>query len=168
MTDRTLYNHQAKASAEFFTGYWFGTRAFPIIWPPSDETPHPLCEHLKNKYIMECSHKRGGFASFFLRLDEENQQKLIDAYNQGPEYYCKFLDLTEDFPKNTYQHYKGGKYQVIGSALHSETLEPLVVYKPLYLSEQFPKETLWVRPEKMFESNVEVNGNIVPRFKKIQ
>ena len=31
-----------------------------------------------------------------------------------------------------YRHYKGGEYEVIGVARHSETLEPLVVYRPLY------------------------------------
>ncbi len=36
--------------------------------------------------------------------------------------------------KGVYEHYKGKRYEVIGVALHSETLEPVVVYKPLYES----------------------------------
>lgn len=31
-----------------------------------------------------------------------------------------------------YRHYKGGEYEVIGVARHSETLQSLVVYRPLY------------------------------------
>lgn len=30
-----------------------------------------------------------------------------------------------------YRHYKGNEYEVIGTARHSETLEPMVVYRPL-------------------------------------
>ena len=33
-------------------------------------------------------------------------------------------------PLGHYRHYKGGEYDVIGVARHSETLEPLVVYRP--------------------------------------
>jgi len=59
-----------------------------------------------------------------------------------------------------YRHYKGKFYRVIGTARHSETLEPLVVYKALY-----GKRGLWVRPLKMFKQKVKVEGNSVPRFK---
>ncbi len=61
-----------------------------------------------------------------------------------------------------YQHYKGGMYEVIGLAHHSETLEELVVYRALY-----DQGSLWVRPLKMFLEQVEVEGNFVPRFKYI-
>ena len=59
-----------------------------------------------------------------------------------------------------YKHFKGGEYQVIGLARHSETLEEFVVYKD-------EKGELWVRPLKMFLEEVEVNGQKVPRFKYI-
>lgn len=61
-----------------------------------------------------------------------------------------------------YKHYRGKKYKIIGVAKHSETLEDLVVYECLY---ENPKSKLWVRPEKMFEEQVEINGQEVPRFK---
>ncbi len=35
-----------------------------------------------------------------------------------------------------YKHFKGGEYQVLGVAKHSESLETMVVYKPLYELEQ--------------------------------
>lgn len=59
-----------------------------------------------------------------------------------------------------YKHYKGKEYEVIGIAKHSETLEELVVYKALY-----GEGALWVRPFKMFEEEVEVDGQKIPRFK---
>ena len=62
-----------------------------------------------------------------------------------------------------YIHYKGNRYEVIGVALHSETLEPMVVYKPLY-------ETiapLWVRPYEMFVESVDIDGESTPRFRRV-
>jgi hypothetical protein len=58
-----------------------------------------------------------------------------------------------------YRHYKGGEYEVIGVARHSETDELLVVYRPLYNS-----TGLWVRPLAMFVESVTHNGEVVPRF----
>lgn len=58
-----------------------------------------------------------------------------------------------------YRHYKGGEYQVIGTARHSETDELLVVYRCLY-----DNDSLWVRPLAMFMERVEVDGQEVPRF----
>lgn len=62
-----------------------------------------------------------------------------------------------------YRHYKGQHYEVIGLAHHSETLEPLVVYKALYET-KFGSDSLWVRPQSMFCGTVEVEGRNVPRF----
>ncbi|MCH8500831.1 MAG: DUF1653 domain-containing protein [Aliidiomarina sp.] len=58
-----------------------------------------------------------------------------------------------------YRHYKGNEYQVIDIARHSETEELLVVYRPLY-----GERALWVRPLDMFAEEVEVNGELQPRF----
>lgn len=58
-----------------------------------------------------------------------------------------------------YKHYKGNLYQVMEVATHSETLEKVVVYRPLY-----GERALWVRPLAMFTEEVEVNGLMVPRF----
>ena len=66
-----------------------------------------------------------------------------------------------------YQHYKGNIYEVIGVARHSETLEPMIVYRALYDSTEFGKNALWVRPEKSFCDNVIVDGNEFPRYKLI-
>ena len=51
----------------------------------------------------------------------------------------------------THRHYKGGLYRVLGTARHSETLEPMTVYEHLW-----PHEPgLWVRPLDMFHGNLE-------------
>lgn len=58
-----------------------------------------------------------------------------------------------------YRHYKGNLYTVLGIALHSETGEELVVYRP-----EYGERRLWVRPRAMFLENVTANGQVVPRF----
>lgn len=61
-----------------------------------------------------------------------------------------------------YRHYKGNEYLVIGVAKHSETTEPMVVYKALY-----GDGGLWVRPLSMWNETVEVNGVLYKRFEYI-
>ena len=61
-----------------------------------------------------------------------------------------------------YKHYKGNEYEVIGVAKHSETLEDLVVYRALY-----GDYDLWLRPLKMFEEIIEVDGKKIKRFEYI-
>lgn len=61
-----------------------------------------------------------------------------------------------------YRHYKGNEYRVVGLARHSETLEALVVYEPLY-----GERGLWVRPAAMFTGTIELGGRRVPRFERI-
>ena len=64
-----------------------------------------------------------------------------------------------DTPLGRYRHYKGGEYDVIGAARDSETLAPLVVYRPRYNA-----SGLWVRPHAMFFGEVEIDGQRVRRF----
>lgn len=61
-----------------------------------------------------------------------------------------------------YRHYKGGEYEVLGVVRHSETLEPLVLYRPLYNASGD-----WVRPYAMFGEQVEIDGRLQPRFTRI-
>lgn len=65
----------------------------------------------------------------------------------------------ESISPGRYRHYKGNEYQVIATARHSETEEPMVVYRQLY-----GDHSLWVRPLAMFREQVEVEGRQVPRF----
>ena len=61
-----------------------------------------------------------------------------------------------------YRHFKGKEYQLIGIASHSETLEPMVVYKALY-----GDKGLWVRPASMWSETVNKDGYCGPRFQYI-
>lgn len=70
-------------------------------------------------------------------------------------------DPTEPKP-GRYRHYKGNEYEVIGLARHSETMEPLVVYRALY-----GEHGLWVRPRDMFLESVDIEGKRLPRFARI-
>ena len=62
-----------------------------------------------------------------------------------------------------YRHYKGNLYEVIGVAKHSETEEQMVIYKCLY-----GDFSLWVRPLTMFLDTIPVDGDLVPRFAKVE
>ena len=64
--------------------------------------------------------------------------------------------------KGQYRHYKGLRYEVIATVRHSETLEPLALYRPLY-----GEGALWVRPYAMFFETVVIAGVEQPRFARI-
>ena len=65
-------------------------------------------------------------------------------------------------PPGLYRHYKGNLYEVVDTVRHSETLEPLTLYRALY-----GERGLWVRPAAMFMEEVVVNGIQQPRFAKV-
>lgn len=58
--------------------------------------------------------------------------------------------MQREIEPGVYRHFKGNRYEVIGIARHSETDEPMVVYRPLY-----GKGGLWVRPLQMFAGEVD-------------
>ncbi len=58
-----------------------------------------------------------------------------------------------------YRHFKGGEYEVIGIAHHSETMEDMVVYRALYGDRE-----LWVRPASMWNETVTRDGVTHDRF----
>ena len=61
-----------------------------------------------------------------------------------------------------YRHFKGKEYEVLGVAFHSETLEPMVVYRALY-----GEGGLWVRPAAMWTEQVDREEYRGPRFRYI-
>ena len=62
--------------------------------------------------------------------------------------------------KGIYRHYKGNEYEVLSIALHSETLEEMVVYKALY-----GEEKIWVRPLSMWNDKIILkDGSETKRF----
>lgn len=65
-------------------------------------------------------------------------------------------------PSGLYRHYKGMPYEVIDTVRHSETLEPMTLYRALY-----GERGLWVRPAAMFNEKVVIDGVVQPRFAKV-
>ena len=61
--------------------------------------------------------------------------------------------------KGKYRHFKGGEYELLYIARHSENDEPMVVYRALY-----GEGGLWVRPAAMWNETVERDGKVFPRF----
>ena len=68
----------------------------------------------------------------------------------------------EGLTPGKYRHFKGGEYELLGIAKHSETLEPMVVYRALY------GDGLWVRPAAMWTETVDRDDYHGPRFIRIE
>ena len=66
-------------------------------------------------------------------------------------------------PPGRYRHYKGMLYEVLDTVRHSETLEPMTLYRALY-----GERGLWVRPAAMFAEEVVIDGVRQPRFTLLQ
>ena len=58
-----------------------------------------------------------------------------------------------------YRHFKGNEYELLYVARHSETMEPMVVYRALY-----GEGGIWVRPATMWSETVDRDGYHGPRF----
>ena len=67
-----------------------------------------------------------------------------------------------ELKRGKYRHFKGNEYELIDIATHSETMEPMVVYRALY-----GEQGLWVRPAAMWTETVERDGYCGPRFQYI-
>ena len=65
----------------------------------------------------------------------------------------------EEIKIGRYRHFKGNEYEVLYLAKHSETLEPMVVYRALY-----GEHGVWVRPASMWNETVERDGKTHTRF----
>ncbi len=67
-----------------------------------------------------------------------------------------------EFKKGKYRHFKGNLYEVVDLVHHSETQEPLVLYRALY-----GDHGLWVRPLEMLFETIERDGKTLQRFEPI-
>ncbi len=80
--------------------------------------------------------------------------------------------MTQTIKIGIYEHYKGKRYEVIGLAHHTETKQPMVLYKALYkvpdLEKLYGETVIFTRPYDMFIENVVVNNKSIPRFKYIE
>lgn len=68
-----------------------------------------------------------------------------------------------ELKKGKYRHFKGGEYELVDIARHSETCEEMVVYRALY-----GEHGLWVRPAAMWTEEVDRDGYHGPRFVYIE
>ena len=73
-----------------------------------------------------------------------------------------YEEAVATIPLGRYRHFKGNEYEVIGIARHSETEEPMVVYKALY-----GEGGLWTRPASMWNEQITRDGQTFTRFTKI-
>jgi hypothetical protein len=73
-----------------------------------------------------------------------------------------YEEAVASIPFGRYRHFKGNEYEVIGIARHSETEEPMVVYKALY-----GEGGLWTRPAAMWNETVERGGKTYRRFYRL-
>ena len=80
-----------------------------------------------------------------------------------------YEEAIETIEPGRYRHFKGNEYEVIGIARHSETKEPMVVYKALYNSDGSDGSdgAIWVRPASMWNETIERNGKKLRRFEKL-
>jgi hypothetical protein len=69
----------------------------------------------------------------------------------------------EDIKPGRYRHFKGKEYEVLFLAKHSETLEPMVVYRQLY-----GEESVWVRPASIWNEVIERDGRSARRFTRLE
>ena len=65
----------------------------------------------------------------------------------------------DEIKTGRYRHFKGNEYEVLYLAKHSETLEPMVVYRALY-----GERGVWVRPASMWNETVVRDGKSDQRF----
>jgi glycosidase len=109
--------------------------------------------------------------SFKLDFDSAEADKATSANDSCAQSQTKSADNAENEPQQSpqpkvalgrYRHFKGGEYEVIGFATHTETEEKLVIYISLY-----DNNKVWARPYDMFTEYVEVDGRQVPRFTPI-
>ena len=73
-----------------------------------------------------------------------------------------YKEAVQSIPCGGYRHFKEKEYEVIGIAMHSETEEPMVVYRALY-----GEGGLWVRPASMWNETIERDGKVYKRFYRL-
>ena len=74
----------------------------------------------------------------------------------------QYEEAVNTIPPGRYRHFKGRDYEVICIARHSETEEPLVVYKALY-----GDGGVWCRPAHMWNEQITRGGVSYRRFYRL-
>lgn len=84
---------------------------------------------------------------------------IFEGDIQSIEFLPAYEEAIRSIPPGRYRHFKGNEYEVIAIAQHSETEEPMVVYKALY-----GDSGIWCRPAGMWYETVERGGKTYRRF----
>ncbi len=121
---------------------------------------------LKQLYLAEMeqalSHTAGFLPETFLSNQEMLSNLRQDALFDKAVGELSRRSGEKRVPTGLYRHFKGKEYQVLGIAVHSETLLPMVVYQA-----QYGHFGLWVRPIAMWNERVTRDGYDGKRFIKI-
>jgi hypothetical protein len=93
----------------------------------------------------------------------EEKHKSLSSLKKGD------LPALPKVPWGRYHHYRDATkiYEVLGVARHTETLEPMVIYKRTDDAPELWEGALWARPYAMFVGKVAVEGSEVDRFVRI-
>ena len=73
-----------------------------------------------------------------------------------------YEEAQQTITSGRYRHFKGNEYEVIGIARHSETEEPMVVYRAFY-----GEGGLWTRPAVMWNEQIIRDGQTYNRFYRL-
>ncbi len=107
-----------------------------------------------------------GYGLHEFNREEESLQigewQLFESDIEKIEILPTFEEVVAAIPPGRYRHFKGREYEVLAIARHSETTEPMVVYRQLY-----GEHGVWVRPADMWNEIVERDGKKVRRFERI-
>lgn len=82
--------------------------------------------------------------------------KSIDEIKAGWD------DLDRPKDGQIFEHYKGGKYEIVATGFLEDSETPCVVYRSLL------KNIVWVRTAKNFLEAVEHEGQVRARFKHVE
>ncbi len=122
------------------TGLRLGRRGSPH---PNPDQRNPAAERLKNRSVPE-------------------EASRCDAGPPAPYDRRMSPSPPAEVAPGIYQHFKGSRFEVIGTGRHSETEEHLVFYRKLYDDYSF-----WVRPLDMFRGSIIRDGYEGPRFTRV-
>ena len=125
--------------------------------------------------LLESIDKKSAFVSFKDKVrelgveqhwyhfrDECYRQIAIEWCSECGIDYIEKLESARIVIGGEYEHFKGNRYQVLEIATHSETLEELVIYR-----EVSGENRIWARPLPMFCDKVQVDGELVDRFRLV-
>lgn len=104
--------------------------------------------------------KKQRYALLKARLEERMME--TPAAREDAEPALSFEEAAAAIPPGRYRHFKGNEYEVLTIARHSETAEPMVVYRALY-----GEGGVWVRPASMWNETVERDGRRFKRFERV-